>query len=82
MSQKQTETTVPKRGQKKDFLKKMSTEYESRGLALVNVDNQQIGALHTENNRERVVNETLVKDVELLRAQLARAEEVRATQQT
>ena len=60
----------------------MSTEYESRGLKLVNVDNQQIGALHTENNRERVVNETLMKDVELLRVQLARAEEIRTKQHT
>ena len=34
----------------------MSVEYEARGLQEVCVDNAQIGALHTENNRERMVN--------------------------
>ena len=34
-------------------MKKMSTEYEARGLDQVNVDNAQVAALHTENNRER-----------------------------
>ena len=40
-------------------MKKMSTEYEARGLSEVNVDNIQIAALHTENNRERTMNESL-----------------------
>ena len=44
---------------KKDFLQKMSSEYEARGLTAVCVDNEQIAALHTENNRERNVNESL-----------------------
>ena len=44
---------------KKDFLKKMSTEYEARGLSSVCVENEQVGALHTENNRERSMNESL-----------------------
>ena len=38
---------------RKEFLKKMSTEYEARGLAEVCIDNDQIASLHTENNRER-----------------------------
>jgi hypothetical protein len=42
---------------KKQFLKKMSIEYEARGLTEVCVDNEQIGALHSENNRERLVTE-------------------------
>ena len=37
----------------------MSSEYEARGLTAVCVDNEQIAALHTENNRERNVNESL-----------------------
>ena len=40
---------------RKEFLKKMSAEYEARGLSEVCVDNDQIAALHTENNRERAV---------------------------
>ena len=40
-------------------MKKMSNEYEARGLLEVNVDNVQIAALHTENNRERTVNESM-----------------------
>ena len=59
----------------------MSTEYEARGLDQVNIDNVQVAALHTENNRERLINESLQKDVELLRAQLAKAEEVRVRQE-
>ena len=55
----------------------MSTEYEARGLTEVCVDNEQIAALHTENNRERDVNESLQNDVEMLRAQLLRGEEIR-----
>ena len=66
---------------RKDFLKKMSAEYEARGLAEVNVDNLQVAALHTENNRERVVNQQLQKDLDLLRAQLARAEAIRVKQE-
>ena len=62
---------------RKEFLKKMSAEYEARGLSEVNVDNLQIGALHTENNRERKMNESLQEDVAMLKAQLVRAEEVR-----
>ena len=44
---------------RKEFLKKMSAEYEARGLSEVCVDNEQIGALHTENNRERTVIQSL-----------------------
>ena len=51
---------------RKEFLKKMSTEYEARGLSEVCVDNEQIAALHTENNRERAVILSLKKDIELL----------------
>jgi len=56
----------------------MSVEYEGRGLKEVCVDNEQVGALHTENNRERMVNQSLQKDVEMLRSQLERNEEIRA----
>ena len=59
----------------------MSAEYEARGLAEVNVDNEQIGALHTENNREREINESMQKDIEMLRAQLVRGEEIRKKQE-
>ena len=66
---------------RKEFMKKMSTEYESRGLTEVNVDNEHVAALHNENNRERNINTSLQKDVEMLRAQLARAEEHRVKQE-
>ncbi len=61
--------------------KKMSTQYEARGLAEVNVDNVQIAGLHTENNRERTMNESLQRDVQMLREQLARAEDIRQKQE-
>ena len=54
---------------KKDFLKKMSKEYEARGLTKVCVDNAQVAALHTENNRERGINESLQTDIVKLREQ-------------
>ena len=59
----------------------MSKEYEARGLSEVNVTNAQVAALHQENNRERGVNETLQRDVEMLREQLARAEQIRKKQE-
>ena len=62
-------------------MKKMSAEYEARGLSEVNVDNAQIAALHNENNRERTMHQKLQRDLDLLRAQLARAEEVRVQQE-
>ena len=52
---------------KKTFLIKMSGEYEGRGLTEVLITNDQIGALHAENNRERIVNESLLRDVAMLR---------------
>ena len=55
----------------------MSAEYEARGLTEVCVDNEQIAGLHTENNRERTMNQSLQRDVEMLRAQLARGEQIR-----
>ena len=64
----ETPTSPTTRRQKrKELLKKMSTEYENRGLVQVNVDNQQVAAIHTENNRERNINESLLKDIELLK---------------
>ena len=60
----------------------MSTEYEARGLTEVCVENAQVAALHTENNRERNINESLQKDVEMLRHQMAKSEEIRAKQET
>ena len=59
----------------------MSTEYEARGLTAVCVDNEQIGALHTENNRERVINENLQKDVEMLSKQFEHGENIRKKQE-
>ena len=56
----------------------MSNEYEARGLSEVCVDNEQIAALHTENNRERTVIESLQKDLELLRGQINHDAEIRA----
>ena len=45
----------------------MSNEYEARGLAEVCVDNAQIAALHTENNRERSIIQSLQNDIDMLR---------------
>ena len=59
----------------------MSAEYKARGLNEVNVDNAQIAALHQENNRERTLNESMQKDIEMLRAQLVRAEDIRVKQE-
>ena len=70
-----------KSDRRKEFLKKMSIEYEDRGLKEVCVDNEQIGSLHTENNREREINTSLQRDIEMLKAQLTKAEEVRARQE-
>ena len=50
------EFTPTKSSKRKEFMKKMSKEYEDRGLSEVNVDNKQVAALHTENNRERTMN--------------------------
>ena len=58
----------------------MSVEYEARGLKEVCVDNEQIGALHNENNRERQINHSHQQDIQMLRNQLARSEDVRAKQ--
>ncbi len=55
----------------------MSVEYEGRGLKEVCVDNDQVAALHTENNRERLVNESKEKDIAMIRDRLARAEDIR-----
>ena len=44
----------------------MSAEYEARGLTSVIVENDQVAALHTENNRERTLVESLQKDVIIL----------------
>ena len=59
----------------------MSMEYENRGLKEVCVDNEQIGSLHTENNREREMNLSMQRDIAMLKEQLAKAEEVRARQE-
>ena len=59
----------------------MSNEYEARGLSEVCVDNEQIAALHTENNRERTVIESLQKDLELLRGQINHDAEIRVKQE-
>ena len=69
--------TTTKITRSKEFLKKMSVEYEARGLTQVCVDNDQVQALHTENNRERDINRKLQKDVEALASQFAHGEEVR-----
>jgi len=45
------------------------------------VDNEQIGALHTENNRERMVNDSKQMDIDMVRAQLSRSEDVRSKQE-
>ena len=58
MTETQEASSPTRTNGKKQFLKKMSVEYEGRGLKEVCVDNEQIGALHTENNREREINES------------------------
>ena len=55
----------------------MSSEYEAGGLSGVNIENMQIASLKNEIKRERSTNESLQKDIEMLRDQLARAEEIR-----
>ena len=78
----QEEQSSPSKSERrKEFLKKMSLEYQERGLKEVCVDNEQIGSLHTENNRERDINTSLQRDIEMLKAQLVKAEEVRARQE-
>ena len=57
----------PTRSKRKELLKKMSKEYEERGLEQVIVDNAQVAAIHTENNRERTINQSLQRDIELLK---------------
>ena len=52
-----------------------SSEYESGGLTSNNVDALQVQAMKMELQRERGTNESLQADVEMLRAQLAKAEE-------
>ena len=59
----------------------MSNHYEERGLKEVCVDNAQVDSIHTENNRERSINQILQKDIEMLKAQLARSEEIRENQE-
>ena len=73
-----TNITTPK----KNFFKKMSAEYENRGLTSVCVENEQIAALHTENNRQRTLNESLQRDVEAQSKQLNRSEDLRKTLET
>ena len=75
------EGTPTKSTKRREFLKKMSKEYEDRGLSIVNIDNKQVAALHTENNRERTMNKQAQNDINMLRAQLAKAEEHRLKQE-
>ena len=70
-----------KKPNRKEFLKKMSKEYEDRGLTEVCVDNGQVQSLHTENNRERDINVSLQRDIEMLKAQLTRSEQIRVRQE-
>ena len=58
-------------------MKKMSSEYESRGLTEGNVEGLQAKAIQMELQRERAMNESLQRDVTMLRDQLKRAEELR-----
>ena len=58
-------------------MKKMSSEYESRGLTEGNVEGLQAKAVQMELQRERAMNESLQRDVTMLRDQLKRAEELR-----
>ena len=61
--------------------KKMSSEYESRGLTEGNVEQLQAKAIQMELGRERSMNESLQRDVEMLREQLRIAEELRGKQE-
>ena len=59
----------------------MSSEYESRGLTEGNVEQLQAKAIQMELGRERSMNESLQRDVEMLREQLRIAEELRGKQE-
>ena len=63
-------------------MKKMSSEYESQGLTAGAVESLNAKALQMELQRERAMNQSLQRDVEMLRDQLAIAEQLRARQET
>ena len=67
---------------KENFISRITADYEAGGLSMSNIENMQINSLHQENKRERLMNESLQKDVEMLREQLGRAEEIRMKQET
>ena len=72
----QSTSSSPTRTQQKRKMNRMtSSEYESGGLTSNNVDALQVQAMKMELQRERGTNESLQADVEMLRAQLAKAEE-------
>ena len=56
------------------LMKKMSSEYESQGLTAGAVESLNAKALQMELQRERGMNQSLQRDVEMLRDQLAIAE--------
>ena len=56
------------------LMKKMSSEYESQGLTAGAVESLNAKALQMELQRERAMNQSLQRDVEMLRDQLAIAE--------
>ena len=49
------------------LMKKMSSEYESRGLTEGNVEQLQAKAIQMELGRERSMNQSLQRDIEMLR---------------
>ena len=61
-------------------MKKMSSEYESQGLTANAVEGLNAKAVELELKRERAMNQSLQRDVEMLRKQLETAEKLRATQ--
>ena len=58
-----------------------SSEYESRGLNEGNVEGLQVKAVQMELQRERAMNESLQRDIKMLREQLKQAEEMRVQQE-
>ena len=70
-----------KRPGRPGFHKMKSSEYESRGLSESNVEGLQVKAVQMELQRERTMNESLQRDIKMLREQLRQAEEMRVQQE-
>ena len=57
----------------------MSSEYEARGLTEGNVEGLQVKAIQMELQRERAMNQSKDRDIQMLRDQLKVAEQLRSS---